>query len=126
MGRAYDFADYNALEDNPDFHRRSLRFNLVMRWEYAPGSTRSSGSRTGVATSTTLATPTSSPSPTPAVPSPTRVTTSSSPRSTAGSDCSRRKGSGRSRRSVSLPLLGAAPAAVLAVSGPVRFRKSLA
>jgi len=37
-GRSYEFADYSALEDNPDFHRRSLRFNLVMRWEYAPGT----------------------------------------------------------------------------------------
>ena len=37
--RSYDFAPYDGLEDNPDFHSRSLRFNLVMRWEYAPGST---------------------------------------------------------------------------------------
>ena len=37
--RSYEFTLYDGLDDNPDFHRRSLRFNLVMRWEYAPGST---------------------------------------------------------------------------------------
>ena len=37
--RSYDFVPYDDLEDNPDFHSRSLRFNLVTRWEYAPGST---------------------------------------------------------------------------------------
>lgn len=37
--RSYAFTDYDGLDENPDFHRRSLRFNLVMRWEYAPGST---------------------------------------------------------------------------------------
>lgn len=37
--RSYEFAPYDGLDDNPDFHRRSLRFNLVLRWEYAPGST---------------------------------------------------------------------------------------
>ena len=37
--RSYEFVDYDELEDNPDFQRRALRFNLVTRWEYAPGST---------------------------------------------------------------------------------------
>ena len=37
--RSYDFTAYDGLKENPDFHRRSLRFNLVLRWEYAPGST---------------------------------------------------------------------------------------
>jgi hypothetical protein len=38
--RSYEFAPYEeALDEDPDFHSRSLRFNLVMRWEYAPGST---------------------------------------------------------------------------------------
>ena len=27
------------MEDNRDFQRRALRFNLVLRWEYRPGST---------------------------------------------------------------------------------------
>jgi hypothetical protein len=38
-GGSYQFTDYDGLEENPDFRRRSLRFNLVVRWEYAPGST---------------------------------------------------------------------------------------
>jgi hypothetical protein len=38
-GGSYQFTDYDGLEKNPDFRRRSLRFNLVVRWEYAPGST---------------------------------------------------------------------------------------
>ena len=37
--RSYEFAPYDGLGENPDFHSRSLRFNLVLRWEYAPGST---------------------------------------------------------------------------------------
>ena len=37
--RSYEFTDYEDLEKNPDFQRRALRFNLVTRWEYAPGST---------------------------------------------------------------------------------------
>jgi hypothetical protein len=77
--RSYEFTDYDELAENPDFHRRSLRFNLVMRWEYAPAAPcSSSGSRTGIATSTIPAIPTSSPWPTPAVPSATKGTTSSS------------------------------------------------
>ncbi len=37
--RSYEFRPYAGLEDNPDFHRRALRSNLVLRWEYRPGST---------------------------------------------------------------------------------------
>ena len=37
--RSYAFTTYDDLEEDPDFRRRSLRFNLVTRWEYAPGST---------------------------------------------------------------------------------------
>jgi hypothetical protein len=37
--RSYAFTPYEGLEDNPDFHQRSLRSNLVLRWEYRPGST---------------------------------------------------------------------------------------
>ena len=37
--RSYEFLPYTGLEDNPDFHRRALRSNLVLRWEYRPGST---------------------------------------------------------------------------------------
>ena len=37
--RSYEFRPYTGLEDNPDFHRRALRSNLVLRWEYRPGST---------------------------------------------------------------------------------------
>ncbi|MCY3739065.1 MAG: DUF5916 domain-containing protein, partial [Gemmatimonadaceae bacterium] len=37
--RSYEFLPYTGLEENPDFHRRSLRSNLVLRWEYGPGST---------------------------------------------------------------------------------------
>ncbi len=37
--RSYEFRPWDGLEENPDFHRRSLRSNLVLRWEYRPGST---------------------------------------------------------------------------------------
>ena len=37
--RSYEFLPYDGLEENPDFHRRALRSNLVLRWEYRPGST---------------------------------------------------------------------------------------
>ena len=37
--RSYAFTTYDDIEEDPDFRRRSLRFNLVTRWEYAPGST---------------------------------------------------------------------------------------
>ena len=37
--RSYEFLPYAGLEENPDFHRRALRSNLVLRWEYRPGST---------------------------------------------------------------------------------------
>ena len=35
---SYDFKPY-ALNENRDFHRRSLRGNTVLRWEFRPGST---------------------------------------------------------------------------------------
>ncbi len=35
---SYEFTPYAGLEDNPDFSRRSLRGNMVLRWEYRPGS----------------------------------------------------------------------------------------
>ncbi|MFC1525701.1 DUF5916 domain-containing protein [Candidatus Latescibacterota bacterium] len=35
----YGFAPYDGLDENPDFSRRALRSNLVLRWEYRPGST---------------------------------------------------------------------------------------
>jgi len=35
---SYEFIPYQGLEDNPDFSRRSLRGNAVLRWEYRPGS----------------------------------------------------------------------------------------
>lgn len=34
----YDFRPY-SLDENKDFHRRSLKSNLVLRWEFRPGST---------------------------------------------------------------------------------------
>lgn len=34
----YEFRPYE-LDENRDFHRRSLRSNLVLRWEFSPGST---------------------------------------------------------------------------------------
>ena len=37
--RSYEFSPYAGLEENPDFHSRSLRSNVVLRWEYRPGST---------------------------------------------------------------------------------------
>ena len=37
--RSYEFSSYAGLEENPDFRRRSLRSNAVLRWEYRPGST---------------------------------------------------------------------------------------
>jgi hypothetical protein len=37
--RSYAFEPYDGLEDNPDFHSRSLRSNVVLRWEFSPGST---------------------------------------------------------------------------------------
>jgi hypothetical protein len=36
---SYAFAPYDYQGDNPDFDNRSLRGNLVLRWEYQPGST---------------------------------------------------------------------------------------
>ena len=36
--RSYEFRPY-ALNENRDFHRRSLRGNTVLRWEFRPGST---------------------------------------------------------------------------------------
>jgi hypothetical protein len=36
---SYEFTPYIELAENPDFSRRSLRSNLVFRWEYRPGST---------------------------------------------------------------------------------------
>ena len=36
--RSYAFTTYDDIEEDPDFRRRSLRFNLVTRWEHAPGS----------------------------------------------------------------------------------------
>jgi hypothetical protein len=36
--QSYNFIPY-ALEKNRDFHRRSLKSNLVLRWEFSPGST---------------------------------------------------------------------------------------
>ena len=35
---SYEFAPHPGPEDNPDFRRRSLRGNVVLRWEYSPGS----------------------------------------------------------------------------------------
>jgi hypothetical protein len=35
---SYDFVPY-ALDENRDFHQRSLKSNLVLRWEFSPGST---------------------------------------------------------------------------------------
>lgn len=37
--KSYAFTPYPGLSFNPDFRRRSLRSNLVLRWEYLPGST---------------------------------------------------------------------------------------
>ena len=37
--KSYRFSPYEEYRSNPDFRRRSLRSNLVFRWEYAPGST---------------------------------------------------------------------------------------
>ena len=36
--KSYRFKPY-VLEENHDFHRRSLRGNTVLRWEFRPGST---------------------------------------------------------------------------------------
>jgi hypothetical protein len=36
--RSFAFTPYLGLAENPDFSVRSLRANLVLRWEYAPGS----------------------------------------------------------------------------------------
>ncbi len=35
--RTYRFQPYD-LQENRDFHRRSLRSNVVLRWEFRPGS----------------------------------------------------------------------------------------
>jgi len=37
--KGYEFAAYEGLSANPDFRWRSLRSNLLLRWEYEPGST---------------------------------------------------------------------------------------
>ena len=36
--KSYQFKPY-VLNENHDFHRRSLRGNTVLRWEFRPGST---------------------------------------------------------------------------------------
>ena len=36
---SYEFTPYDNLDSNPDFSLRSLRSNLVLRWEYRLGST---------------------------------------------------------------------------------------
>jgi hypothetical protein len=36
---SYEFIPYPHIDFNPDFHNRSLRSNVVLRWEYRPGST---------------------------------------------------------------------------------------
>ena len=36
---SYLFTPYSGLSYNPDFRRRSLQSNMVLRWEYRPGST---------------------------------------------------------------------------------------
>ena len=36
--KSYQFKPY-SLNENRDFHRRSLRGNTVLRWEFHPGST---------------------------------------------------------------------------------------
>ena len=36
---SYLFTPYSELDYNPDFRRRSLQSNMVLRWEYRPGST---------------------------------------------------------------------------------------
>jgi hypothetical protein len=36
---SYEFSAYPEPDSNPDFRRRSLRSNIVLRWEYRPGST---------------------------------------------------------------------------------------
>ena len=35
---SYEFTPHSEPEENPDFRRRSLRSNVVLRWEYSPGS----------------------------------------------------------------------------------------
>ena len=35
---SYRFVPFSGLDENPDFSRRSLKSNLVFRWEYRPGS----------------------------------------------------------------------------------------
>ena len=37
--KSYSFAPFDGLEENPDFENRAMRSNLVLRWEYRPGST---------------------------------------------------------------------------------------
>ncbi|MBM3278075.1 MAG: carbohydrate binding family 9 domain-containing protein [Candidatus Handelsmanbacteria bacterium] len=37
--KSFEFTPHPAPADNPDFHRRSLQSNAVLRWEYRPGST---------------------------------------------------------------------------------------
>lgn len=36
---SYDFTPYPDVDFDPNFHSRSLKSNLVLRWEYRPGST---------------------------------------------------------------------------------------
>ena len=36
---SYEFTPFRAPEDDPDFRSRSMQSNLVLRWEYRPGST---------------------------------------------------------------------------------------
>ena len=36
---SYMFTPYAELDYNPDFRHRSLQSNMVLRWEYRPGST---------------------------------------------------------------------------------------
>jgi hypothetical protein len=36
--RTYDFIPYDYTENNPDFNYKSFKGNIVLRWEYMPGS----------------------------------------------------------------------------------------
>ncbi len=87
--RSYEFLPYPDFDGNPDFHFRSLHSNLVLRWEFRPGSTLYLVWQQSRAAASMPSTRGSAPGTTLAAPSSTRGRASSWSRATGGGGCNR-------------------------------------